>query len=101
MKVTATNVMATPTITLTVSDSPKNMVPTAMAVTGSKTPSTDVLVAPITRVAIANVRSETNVGKIARPARFAQQNQPWTPLRNPPPLNALWIMNNRDPVSNA
>ena len=35
MKVTATNVMATPTITLTVSDSSKNMVPTAMAVTGS------------------------------------------------------------------
>ena len=95
MKVTATNVMATPTITLTVSDSPKNMVPTAMAVTGSKTPSTDVLVAPITRVAIANVRSETNVGKIARPARFAQQNQPCTPLMNPPPLKALWIMNNR------
>lgn len=47
MKVTAMSVMITPTMILSVRDSPKKMVPTAIAVTGSKTPRTDVLVAPM------------------------------------------------------
>ena len=56
MKVTAMRVMITPTIILSVRDSPKKMVPTAIAVTGSKTPRTDVLVAPMILVAMARVR---------------------------------------------
>ena len=57
------NVMATiditmPTTMLVVSASPKTTVPTRMAVTGSKTPSTDALVAPMFRVATASVAVE-------------------------------------------
>ena len=55
MKVTAMRVMITPTMILSVRDSPKKMVPTAIAVTGSKTPRTDVLVAPMIQIGRAHV----------------------------------------------
>lgn len=44
---------------------PNISVPTRIAVIGSNTPSTEALVAPIFRVAIANVAVETMVGNIA------------------------------------
>ena len=39
---------------------------------GSNTPNTEALVAPIFRVAMANVAVETMVGKRAKPAKFSQ-----------------------------
>lgn len=71
MKVTAAMARAIPTIMLVVIASPKTTAPTRIAVTGSKTPSTDALVAPILRVARANVAVETIVGSIASPTRFS------------------------------
>ena len=101
MKVTAMRVMITPTMILSVRDSPKKMVPTAIAVTGSKTPRTDVLVAPMILVAMARVRRETNVGNTAKPIRLIQQNQPWTPPKNSPPEKALWRMKRIEPIPRA
>ena len=59
-----------PRTMLVVRASPKTSVPTRIAVIGSNTPSTDALVAPILRVAIANVAVDIIVGKIAKPTRL-------------------------------
>ena len=72
IKVMAAMESKIPTMIFVVSASPKTMVPIRMAVMGSKTPSTEALVAPIFRVAIANVAVETTVGRRARPTRFIQ-----------------------------
>ena len=71
------NVMATieirmPTTTFVVSASPKTSVPTRMAVTGSKTPSTEALVAPMLRVAMASVAVDKMGGSRASPTRVSQ-----------------------------
>ena len=55
-----------------VKGSPNISVPIRIAVIGSNTPSTEALVAPIFRVAMANVAVETMVGKRAKPAKFSQ-----------------------------
>lgn len=55
-----------------VKGSPNISVPIRIAVIGSNTPSTEALVAPIFRVAMANVAVETMVGKRAKPAKFNQ-----------------------------
>jgi len=54
--------MPMPRIMFVVKGSPNISVPTRIAVIGSKTPSTEALVAPIFRVAMANVAVETIVG---------------------------------------
>ena len=55
-----------------VKGSPNINVPIRIAVIGSNTPSTEALVAPIFRVAMANVAVETMVGNRAKPAIFNQ-----------------------------
>ena len=55
-----------------VKGSPNISVPIRIAVIGSNTPNTEALVAPIFRVAMANVAVETMVGKRAKPAKFSQ-----------------------------
>ena len=72
-------------IIFSVNDSPKKIVPTAIAVTGSNTPSTEVLVGPMILVAIASVSNDTNVGNTASQIRFIQQYQPSRPAMNSPP----------------
>ena len=79
------NVMAViasriPMIIFVVRVSPKTIVPTRMAVIGSNTPKTEALVAPIFRVAIANVAVETIVGSKARPIRFNHAPFPSMPV---------------------
>ena len=88
------NVMATieirmPTTTFVVSASPKTSVPTRMAVTGSKTPSTEALVAPMLRVAMASVAVDTMVGSTASPTRFSQAVWPVRPVVTPVSDNAI------------
>ena len=72
IKVTAPMASRMPVKMLLVSASPNAMVPTRMAVMGSKTPSTEALVAPIFRVEMASVAVETMVGKMASPTRYSQ-----------------------------
>ena len=55
-----------------VKGSPNISVPIRIAVIGSNTPSTEALVAPIFRVAMANVAVETMVGNSAKPTKFSQ-----------------------------
>ena len=55
-----------------VKGSPNISVPIRIAVIGSNTPSTEALVAPIFRVAMANVAVETIVGNSAKPTKFSQ-----------------------------
>ena len=69
MKTIAAMVRTIPTTTFTVMLSPKASAPTRIAVTGSKTPRTEALVAPMIRVAMARVAVDTIVGRTARPAR--------------------------------
>lgn len=88
------NVMATieiriPTTIFVVSASPKTSVPTRMAVTGSKTPSTEALVAPMLRVAMASVAVDTMVGSTASPTRFSQAVWPVSPVITPVSDNAI------------
>lgn len=72
MNVTATMAMEMPTMMLVVSGSPNISVPTMMAVMGSNTPSTEALVAPMLREAMARVAVETMVGSRASPTRLSQ-----------------------------
>ena len=73
-----------------VKGSPNISVPIRIAVIGSNTPSTEALVAPIFRVAMANVAVETMVGNRAKPTKFSQ-----SPLVVIPPVvrlsgNSVW-----------
>ena len=97
MKVTAKRVMATPVITLRVRDSLKKMQPTAMAVTGSATPRTEVLVAPMSLVEAARQSNDIRVGKMASPNRHSQQSQPCTPASRSPPEERPCPRNSREP----
>ena len=72
IKVTAPIASRMPVRMLLVSASPKAMVPTRMAVMGSKTPSTEALVAPMFLVDMASVAVDTIVGKMASPTRYSQ-----------------------------
>ena len=80
IKVMAVMESKIPTMILVVRASPKTTVPMRIAVTGSNTPRTDALVAPMFRVAIANVAVDTTVGRIARPTRFNQAMFPVSPV---------------------
>ncbi len=64
--------MEIPTMMFVVSGSPNITVPTTMAVMGSNTPSTEALVAPMLREAMASVAVETMVGRRASPTRLSQ-----------------------------
>ena len=64
--------MPIPKRMLVVKGSPNISVPTKIAVIGSNTPNTEALVAPIFRVATANVAVETIVGNSAKPTKFSQ-----------------------------
>ena len=72
MNITANMAINMPMMMLLVSASPKTKVPTRMAVIGSNTPSTEAFVAPIFRVATANVAVDTIVGRMASPIRLSQ-----------------------------
>lgn len=72
INITAAIEIKIPTMIFVVNASPKTNVPMRIAVIGSNTPRTDALVAPIFRVATANVEVETMVGKTANPTRFNQ-----------------------------
>ena len=72
INVTAITEILIPNMMLVVSGSPNTRVPTSIAVIGSNTPSTDALVAPILRVAMARVAVETRVGNNASPIRLSQ-----------------------------
>lgn len=67
-------------MTFTVTGSLNNKAPTAIAVTGSKTPKTDVFVAPINFVEIAKVIREIMVGNNANPDKFIQFLASFSPL---------------------
>ena len=69
MNVTATMATEIPIMILVVSGSPNTSVPTTIAVIGSNTPSTEALVAPMLRDAMARVAVETMVGSKASPKR--------------------------------
>ena len=69
MKMMAAMAMEMPTMMLVVMGSLKAIVPTMMAVIGSKTPSTDAFVAPILRVERASVAVDMMVGSTASPSR--------------------------------
>lgn len=71
MKVTAAIDIRIPVIIFEVSGSLNTAVPMRMAVIGSNTPSTEALVAPMLRVATANVAVDTIVGRRARPVRLS------------------------------
>ena len=71
--------MQMPTTMLVVSGSPNISVPIRMAVIGSKTPSTEALVAPMLRVAIASVAVETIVGSSAKPTKLSHALPPSIP----------------------
>ena len=79
INVTATMAMHMPTIMLVVSGAPNIIVPTKMAVIGSKTPSTEAFVAPMLRVAMASVAVETIVGSSAKPTKLSQALPPSIP----------------------
>ena len=68
-----------PTTMLVVSGSPNTSVPTRMAVTGSNTPITEALVAPMLRVATAKVAVDTMVGSSASHTRLSQSVAPSIP----------------------
>ncbi len=70
INVTATIAIKIPTTIFVVNASPKTRVPTRIAVIGSNTPSTEAFVAPMLRVAMANVAVDIIVGKIAKPIRL-------------------------------
>lgn len=72
MNVTATIAIEIPTMMFVVRGSPNIIVPTIMAVIGSNTPSTEALVAPILRDAMARVAVDTIVGSKASPIRLSQ-----------------------------
>ena len=100
------NVMATieiriPTTMFVVSASPKTSVPTRMAVTGSKTPSTEALVAPMLRVAMASVAVDTMVGSTASPTRFSQARCPVSPVIIPAPDSAIFPQKTSVPTESA
>ena len=80
IKVTAPIANKIPITMLVVSTSPKQTVPTRIAVIGSNTPRTEALVAPMLRVAIAKEAVETTVGNKASPTRFIQAPQPSMPV---------------------
>ena len=90
-----------PMTTLVVKASPKTSVPTRMAVIGSNTPSTEAFVAPILRVAMANVAVETIVGKRARPMRFIQAIPPSMPVVMPPSENRIFVRKTMAPTVSA
>ena len=64
--------MTMPTTMFVVRGSSNISVPTSIAVTGSKTPSTEAFVAPTLRVATAKVAVETIVGRSAKPTKLSQ-----------------------------
>ena len=72
MKVIAPIANSMPTMIFVVNASLKTIVPTRIAVIGSNTPNTEAFVAPILRVANANVAVEIIVGNMASPTRFSQ-----------------------------
>ena len=72
INVTAITEILIPNMMFVVSGSPNTIVPTSIAVIGSNTPSTDALVAPILRVAMARVAVDTMVGNKASPMRLSQ-----------------------------
>ena len=72
MKVIAPIASSMPTMIFAVNVSLNIIVPTRIAVIGSNTPNTDAFVAPILRVAKANVAVEIIVGNMASPMRFNQ-----------------------------
>lgn len=71
--------MLIPMIIPMVKGSPNISVPTSIAVIGSKTPSTDAFVAPMLRVATANVAVDTIVGKMASPIKLSHDPTPSIP----------------------
>ena len=75
INVTAIIAMLMPMMIFVVSGSPSISVPTSMAVIGSNTPNTDAFVAPMLRVAMANVAVDTMVGSIANPIMLSQALQ--------------------------
>ena len=101
MKIIAAIVMNMPVTTFRVMLSPKAIAPTRMAVTGSNTPRTEALVAPIILVAMARVAVDTIVGNMASPARLAHDPSPCMPESRGVRLAAAWIENTITPVSNA
>lgn len=88
-----------PVIMFHVSGSPNIMVPTRIAVTGSNTPSTDALVAPILRVATARVDVETIVGNKASPKRLAHAAAPEMPLNTGFPVIMILEAKTIAPIS--
>ena len=64
--------MPMPAIMFVVKGSPNISVPIGMAVIGSNTPSTEAFVAPMLRVAMANVAVETMVGNRDKPSKLSQ-----------------------------
>ena len=79
MNVTATIDMPIPNTMLALSGSPNISVPTRIAVIGSNTPSTEALVAPMLREAMARVAVETIVGSSASPKRHSHAVLPSMP----------------------
>ena len=101
MKVTETIEINMPMRILGVRASPNARVPTMIAVMGSKTPSTEALVAPMFLLAIARVAVETMVGSMARPMRLSHEPAPLRPESMSIPEHKLLIRKTIDPTSRA
>ena len=101
IKVMAAIVRTIPIITLVVTGSPNAMAPTRMAVTGSNTPSTDALVAPMRRVATARVAVDTIVGRTASPVRLPHAAMLSRPASRECPSASAMAKNTADPTSRA
>ena len=101
MNVTEMIAIEIPSIILKVNGSPNIRVPTRIAVIGSNTPRTEAFVAPILRVATANVAVEMIVGSIARPIRLSQSDVAHIPERIGVPDRMTFIRNTNTPVDNA
>lgn len=98
MKVMAAMVRTMPMMTLVVTGSPNAIAPTRMAVTGSNTPRTEALVAPISLVATASVAVETMVGNTARPSRLSHAAGPAIPSVREWPSDTAIAKNTTDPT---
>ena len=101
IKVMASIAIIIPMTMLFVRVSPKTRVPTKIAVIGSNTPSTDAFVAPMFRVATANVAVDMMVGRMARQTKLSQSRLQSMPVIISVPEMAVRSRNTVAPTNSA
>ena len=98
MNTTAQMQMRAPATMLEVSGSPNTAVPMNIAVSGSNTPSTEVLVAPILLVDRDRESREIIVGTRASPMKLLHTEKPDRPSSIFPPADILSEKNITEPT---